>query len=265
MDDNLLDETKCAPSDEQIKKLNWPALACPWLWCFFHKLYLLGCVGIIPIIRIFIGFYLLSEGNRLDWERNKDSGVEKYFKRRKRWNRGTAIIFLCLLGIGSTALVYEEMTGGFSLKEHSFASGNLMVNLPFALEETTTGHLDENIAQAINYSAGDDHLNISISYTELKSENEFILDQMLDYSMTSLRKAKGMKIVSHKYEKQKYGNYPAGKMTVVFVTDGLACTTEYIYILVAKNRCWYLSTTYPNDNIKSKRISEKILNSIRLK
>jgi len=73
-----------APTDKQLRQLNWPALAFPWIWCFAHGLYLLGAVSIIPIVRLFTGFYLLFNGNRLDWEKNRQGGTGRYFRSRRR-------------------------------------------------------------------------------------------------------------------------------------------------------------------------------------
>ena len=62
------------PTGDELRQLNWPALVFPWIWCFFHRLYLLGLISLIPIVSIFVGFYLLFRGNRLDWEKNKEKG-----------------------------------------------------------------------------------------------------------------------------------------------------------------------------------------------
>lgn len=107
------EEIISSPTDEQLKKLNWPALAFPWIWCFSHRLYLLGAIAIIPIVRIFIGFHLLFKANRLDWERNKDRGAEIYFIRRKKWDKVTVIIFICLLIIGIFGIGYEALKMAF--------------------------------------------------------------------------------------------------------------------------------------------------------
>ena len=254
-----------APTDDQLKNLNWPALVFPWIWCFFHRLYLLGCIAIIPIVTIFIGIYLLFNGNRLDWERNKNRGAELYLKRRKRWNRVTAIIFICLLTIGGFAAVYEALTGGFSWKQYPFENGKLSVLLPFELRNTAPNTIGERIAYAQSYQAGNDRLNVTLSYTESKAEYEFVLEEMFGYSLESLKSAKDIKVFRHKYEELKYNNYSAGKMTVEYVSDGIKCTSEYVYILVANNRCWYLCNTYQSENTKSREASERIFNSINLK
>ena len=72
-----------------------------------------GLLALIPIANIFVGLYLLFNGNRFDWDKNKDRGAEVYFKRRKRWNRVTAIIFICFLGIGIFAAAYEALRDTF--------------------------------------------------------------------------------------------------------------------------------------------------------
>ncbi len=253
------------PTDEQLGHLNWPAWVFSSTWCFFHRLYLLGCVAIIPIVGIFVGFYLLFHGNRLDWERNKEGGAEIFYKRRKRWNRATAIIFLCLLGIGVFALAYEQLTGGFSWKQHSFENGKLLVHLPFELKNSTPMSVGDIFAYAQSYQAGNDRLNVTLSYTELKADYEFVLEQMFDYSLEALKETKNIKVLGHKYEELKHGSYTAGKMTVEYISDVANCTSEYVYILVGNNRCWYLCNTYPTENSKSKEVSDRIFSSIKLK
>lgn len=251
------------PTDEELRRLNWPALVFPWIWCFFHRLYLLGCIAIVPIVTIFVGLYLLFNGNKLDWERNKERGAERFYRSRKRWNLVTAIIFVCLLGLGFIGIVYEQFTGGFSWKQYSFENGNLQVQLPFELKNDTPKSLDDIFEYGRSYQAGNERLNITISYTKLKAGHEFVLDEIAASSLETLRGAKGIKVISHKYEKLKFGSYPAVKMIVELVSDGTVYVTEYVYIL-AHNGCWYLCNTYPMVNIKSKEASDRVLNSVKL-
>ncbi len=266
MEDDLRQgDSSNLPTDKQLKQLNWPALAFPHVWCFFHRLYPLGFISLIPIVNLFTRFYLLIRGNRLDWERNKDRGIENYFKRIKRWNWGTAIFFLCVLGIWGIQAEYETLTGGFSWREYSFENDQLLLSLPFSLKSQTPKSFNENIAYAKNFQGGDDRLNITLSFTELKAEYEFDLEQMIAGALEALRESKDIRLISHKYVEMEYENYPAKKMKVDFISDNTKYVGEYVYILVGKNRCWYLCSAYPTGRSKSKEASDRVFSSIKLK
>jgi hypothetical protein len=169
------------------------------------------------------------------------------------------------LTIGGFATVYEALTGGFSWKQYSFESGKLLVKLPFELKKSTPSSLVGEIAYGQSYQAGNDLLNITLSYTELKAEYKFDLEQMFRYSLETLKGAEDIKVVGQKYEELTRKNYPGGKMTVEFITGGTKYMNEYVYIIVGNNKCWYLCNTYQTGDNKSKEASNKIFNSIKLK
>lgn len=252
-----------SPSDEQLSKLNWPALAFPWIWCFFHRLYFLGFISLIPIVGIIMGFYLLFKGNRLDWERNKDRGAEIYFTRRKKWNRVTAIIFVCLFILGLLAVAYEEL--GFSWRQYSFENEKLTIRLPFELKNKNNIVNNEKVAYGRSYQADNGQMSITISFTELNAEYEFDLREMFSSSLDNLKSAKDIQIANHSYKEFKNNDYPAGKMSVDFISEGIKLRTDYIYVLVANNKLWYLSTTFKTNDKKSNENSEKIFNSVQIK
>ena len=178
-------------------------------------------------------------------------------------NRRTAIIFLCVLCIGGFT-AYGQFTGGSSWKQYSFENGTLLVHLPFALKSTTPRSVGRRIDYAQNYRAGNDRLNIILSYIELKDDYEFVLKEMFDHSLKALKKRTDIKVLGHKYEELKYGPYPAGKMTVDYVSGSTKFTSQYVYILMGGDRSWCLINTYPSANSKSKEASDRVLASVKL-
>jgi hypothetical protein len=171
--------------------------------------------------------------------------------------------FLCLLCIGGFA-AYGQFTNGSSWKQYSFENGTFLVHLPFALKNTTPRSVGRRIGYAQNYQAGNDRLNIILSYTELKDAYEFVLEEMFDHSLEALKGRTDIKLLGHKYEELKYGSYSAGKMTVDYVSGSTKFTSQYLYILVEGDRSWCLINTYPSENGKSKEASERVFASVKL-
>jgi hypothetical protein len=173
------------------------------------------------------------------------------------------MIFLCVLCIGGFA-AYGQFTGGSSWKQYSFENGTLLVHLPFALKNTTPKPVGRRIDYAQNYQAGNDRLNIILSYTELTDDHEFVLKDMFDHSLEVLKGRTDINLLGHKYEALKYGSYPAGKMTVKYVSGSTKFTSQYVYILMGGDRSWSLISTYPSENSRSKEESDRVFDSVKL-
>lgn len=150
------------------------------------------------------------------------------------------------------------------MKQYSFENGKIFVRLPLELKNENTIVNDERIAYGQSYRAGNDQINIILSFSEFKAGYEFILSDMFSSSLENLQNAKDIQIISHTYKEFKYNNYPAGKMTVEYITKDLKCTIDYVYILVANNKCWYLSYTYQTEDNDSKKKSDKIMVGIQV-
>jgi hypothetical protein len=190
--------------------------------------------------------------------------AERFLRRRRRRNWAKAIIG-CLIIIGSYIGIYEYFTG-FSWKEYTFRSGDLLVSLPFEPKtEPPTSLQDEKLAHGETYKAGNETLNVTISYTELKPGYEFVIKNMLDYSLAALKEAKGIRVIGQRYEDFKINGYSAGKMIVDVVSDDVEATMEYAYVLTARDKCWYVFNAYPRAKSKSKEASDRIFNSMRIK
>jgi len=172
----------------------------------------------------------------------------------------------CLVIIGGAGAAYEHFTGGFSWKQYAFRDGAMLVTLPFQLKAETPKPLqDESVAHGESYKDGNDALNVTISFTELKSDYEYVLKDMFAYSFAALREAKDIKVTNQKYEDFNISGYPGGKMIVDFVSESHEATMEYVYVLVGKNKCWYVCNVYPGEMSKSKKASDRIFSSIKLK
>ena len=82
-----------------LKKWNFGAFFFTWLWGIFNETYI-ALLTFIPIINIFVLFYLGYKGNELAWK-NKTWPSLKYFNTVQRlwsiWGFGWVIWWLIML------------------------------------------------------------------------------------------------------------------------------------------------------------------------
>jgi hypothetical protein len=185
----------------------------------------------------------------------------------KRWRRNCVIAAVagCFVIIGSYVIIYECFNG-FWWKNHSFNNGELVVSLPFELQRyNDQPSQDDAISTRESYKYGNAVFNVTISCTQLRPEYEYNLRDMVDGSLDKMKKTKELEIVSENHEDLTINGHPAARVNVETIENGVRVVNEYVYVIVAKNRCWFVSVARLNQESKLKEASDRILGSIRIK
>lgn len=105
-----------AEIDEAIRRWNWGAFFCSWLWAAFHKTYwplLILLVGLIPylgqVCSLALSVYLGISGSKIAWECGKYDSFESYKNAQKNWTIIGIVLFI--IGILANAyLVYTTLS-----------------------------------------------------------------------------------------------------------------------------------------------------------
>lgn len=90
-----------AEIDKAIKKWNWGAFCCTWLWGLFNKTYwpllflLLGCIPFLGFVSgIFLCVYLGLNGSKIAWKSGKYSDFESFKRAQRSWAIGGLIYYI---------------------------------------------------------------------------------------------------------------------------------------------------------------------------
>lgn len=105
-----------AEIDAAIRRWNWGAFFCSWIWAAFHKTYwpmFILIVGLIPylgqVCSLALNVYLGVSGSKIAWECGKYADFESYKNAQRNW----AIIGIILFIVGvaaSSFLVYTTLS-----------------------------------------------------------------------------------------------------------------------------------------------------------
>lgn len=89
----------------QIKRWNWAAFFLGWIWGLAHGVWI-SLLSLIPIVNIFVCFYLGFKGNELAWQTGRWTNVDTFLKRQRNWSIAAWIlmVFNILLGVASVVL-----------------------------------------------------------------------------------------------------------------------------------------------------------------
>jgi hypothetical protein len=68
----------------ELKRWNWGAFWLTWIWGLFNGVYI-SLLGLIPIINIFMSFYLGAKGNELAWRNRYWYREIDFLKTQKKW------------------------------------------------------------------------------------------------------------------------------------------------------------------------------------
>jgi len=107
---------------EEVKRWNWGAFWLTWIWGLFNGVYI-SLLGLIPIINIFMSFYLGAKGNELAWRSMYWHGEIDFLKIQKKWAIAgwiTSILFWSGV-IGSEVDKYREIKLSDGLAKEAIA------------------------------------------------------------------------------------------------------------------------------------------------
>ncbi|MFI3321922.1 MAG: hypothetical protein R3Y50_05300 [Rikenellaceae bacterium] len=92
---------------EQIKKWNWGAFLCGWIWAVFNGIYwplLMIVLGLIPYIGwglvLGLSISLGRQGNEWAWKAGNWNDAEEFLKSQEKWITVGVILFVITFVIG---------------------------------------------------------------------------------------------------------------------------------------------------------------------
>ena len=68
----------------EIKKWNWGAFWTTFIWGYFNDTFI-SLLIFVPVINIFIPFYLGFKGNELSWQNKRWENMEVFLKAQRKW------------------------------------------------------------------------------------------------------------------------------------------------------------------------------------
>lgn len=107
---------------KEVKRWNWGAFWLTWIWGIFNGVYI-SLLGLIPIINIFMSFYLGAKGNELAWKSRYWHREIDFLKEQKKWVIAgwiTAMLFWSGV-IGSEVSNYREIKLSDGLAKEAIA------------------------------------------------------------------------------------------------------------------------------------------------
>lgn len=77
-----------------VKGWNWGAFLLTWIWGASHRVWV-SLWGLIPIVNIFMAFYLGAKGNELAWRKGHWESVAAFRLHQRHWAIA-AVIFIAV-------------------------------------------------------------------------------------------------------------------------------------------------------------------------
>jgi len=96
----------CSVLPPNLKKWNWGAFWLPWIWGIGNGTYI-ALLAMIPIVNIFMAFYLGRKGYELAWKNKSWSSVEELNRVQKKWGKTAFIISIVFYSIVISIKVEE--------------------------------------------------------------------------------------------------------------------------------------------------------------
>lgn len=161
----------------EINRWNWGAFFLGWIWGLANGVWI-SLLTFIPIINIFVAFYLGRKGNELAWRNGDWESVESFHVSQRRWAAAGTILFFISVFFGfvsgalqeldkssvavSTSNTYQSVPEASTKKESAWYRFNSPEHSFFALFPTQPTRSDD--------SSYDESLDNNIQTTEYLSE-----------------------------------------------------------------------------------------------
>lgn len=68
----------------EVKGWNWGAFWLTWIWGFNNDV-LISFLGLIPVVNIFMSFYLGFKGSELSWKYKRWENPQQFYNAQKKW------------------------------------------------------------------------------------------------------------------------------------------------------------------------------------
>ncbi len=69
---------------EEVNRWNWGAFWLTWIWGYKNEV-MIGFLGLIPIVNIFIMFYLGKNGNKIAWKNRHWPHLKDFENAQRKW------------------------------------------------------------------------------------------------------------------------------------------------------------------------------------
>lgn len=167
----------------EVKRWNWGAFWLTWIWGLFNGVYI-SLLGLIPIINIFMSFYLGAKGNELAWRNRYWDREIDFLKTQKKWAIAGWVVGLLFWSgvIGTEVDKYREIKLSDGLAKEAIA---ILVKDEKAREFTGTNH-------SIKYNLGRTGFTTNIE-TQYESHS-FVLETEKGLFMVKSSLKEGNKI-----------------------------------------------------------------------
>ncbi|MDF2802927.1 MAG: Cytochrome oxidase complex assembly protein 1 [Anaerocolumna sp.] len=102
---------------DEIKGWNWGAFWFTWIWGIFNRSFV-ALLVFIPVLNLFVPFYLGAKGNELAWRNRIWESTEEFTSEQRAWSIGGWIIaILLIISIGYRMVQIDrtqEITSGIT-------------------------------------------------------------------------------------------------------------------------------------------------------
>lgn len=109
---------------EEIKKWNWGAFWLTWIWGYFNNTFI-SFLFFIPVVNLFIPFYLGFKGNELAWQNTTWLDKESFLKAQKKWAVLGWIMMVVFLILGN--LIYYNETSIREQEDYIYSESTEMI------------------------------------------------------------------------------------------------------------------------------------------
>ena len=81
---------------KEARGLSWGGFFLNWIWGLFNGTYI-ALLALIPLVNIFVVFWLLFKGREMAWQNKRWDSVEHFNKVQRRWGLAGLILFVLLI------------------------------------------------------------------------------------------------------------------------------------------------------------------------
>lgn len=90
----------------EVEKWNWGAFLLTWIWGIGNRCYI-ALFALIPIVSIFMRFYLGFHGNELAWRNNIWENPEELHRSQRKWTKIALAAVAAVIVIFAIRVAYE--------------------------------------------------------------------------------------------------------------------------------------------------------------
>lgn len=81
---------------KEVRGLSWGGFFLSWIWGLFNGTYI-ALLGLIPLVNLFVSFWLLFKGREYAWQNKRWESVEQFNRVQKRWGLAGLVLFILMI------------------------------------------------------------------------------------------------------------------------------------------------------------------------